>query len=92
MSVVSCSAQNSPLLLVEYRDAFALFDKRGDGKIDSDQIGDIMRALGLNPTEADVKKIIAGIDPTGVLTLASCSCVLSNVSYICSCREQERIF
>ena len=53
------------LNLLEYRDAFALFDKRGDGKIDSDQIGDVMRALGLNPTEAEVKKIVQEIDPKG---------------------------
>lgn len=49
----------------EYRDAFTLFDKRGDNKIDSDQIGDIMRALGLNPTQADVKKIVQEVDPNG---------------------------
>ena len=53
------------LLFLEYRDAFALFDKRGDGKIDSDQIGDVLRALGLNPTEAEVTKIVQEIDPKG---------------------------
>ncbi|XP_003390482.1 PREDICTED: myosin-2 essential light chain-like isoform X1 [Amphimedon queenslandica] len=50
---------------VEYRDAFALFDKRGDNKIDSDQIGDVLRALGLNPSEAEVKKIVQEVDPKG---------------------------
>ena len=29
------------------------------------EIGEMLRALGLNPTEAEVKKIIADIDPTG---------------------------
>ena len=53
------------LALAEYRDAFALFDKRGDNKIDSNQIGDVMRALGLNPTEAEVKKIRQEVDPNG---------------------------
>lgn len=42
-----------------------MFDKRGDGKIDSDQIGDVLRALNLNPTEADVKKIVNEVDPNG---------------------------
>ncbi|XP_065920434.1 myosin-2 essential light chain-like [Dysidea avara] len=51
--------------VAEYKDAFALFDKRGDGKIDSDQIGDVLRALNLNPTELDVKKIVAEVDPQG---------------------------
>ena len=49
----------------EYRDAFGLFDKRGDGKIDSNQIGDVLRALNLNPTELDVKKVVAEVDPSG---------------------------
>ena len=58
---------SSPFLsaLTEFRDAFSLFDKRGDGKIDSDQVGDVLRALGLNPTEVDVKKIVQEIDPDG---------------------------
>ena len=43
-----------------------MFDKRGDGKIDSDQIGDVLRALNLNPTEAEVKKIIQEVDPNGM--------------------------
>ena len=51
--------------LTEYRDAFALFDKRGDNKIDSNQVGDVMRALGLNPTEADVNRLVQEVDPSG---------------------------
>ncbi|XP_064396855.1 myosin-2 essential light chain-like [Halichondria panicea] len=49
----------------DIHDAFALFDKRGDNKIDATQIGDIMRALGLNPTEAELKKIVKEVDPNG---------------------------
>ena len=60
------------LPLTEYRDAFALFDKRGDTKIDSDQIGDVLRALNLNPSEAEVKKIIQEIDPNGKLVNPVC--------------------
>ena len=52
-------------LSLEYRDAFALFDKRGDNKIDSNQLGDVLRALGLNPTEAEVKKTQLEVDPSG---------------------------
>lgn len=35
---------------------FSLFDNRGDGKISVSQLGDVLRALGQNPTEAEVKK------------------------------------
>lgn len=40
----------------EFQEAFQLFDIRGDGKINVQQIGDVLRALGQNPTESDVKK------------------------------------
>jgi len=40
----------------EFQDAFNLFDNRGDGKINISQLGDALRALGQNPTEAEVKK------------------------------------
>ncbi|XP_071825701.1 myosin light chain 3, skeletal muscle isoform-like [Apostichopus japonicus] len=43
--------------LNEFRDAFSLFDKKGDSKVDITQVGDIIRALGLNPTEAELKRI-----------------------------------
>lgn len=42
--------------LAEFQEAFQLFDNRGDGKINVGQIGDVLRALGQNPTESDVKK------------------------------------
>ncbi|KAL1463260.1 hypothetical protein WDU94_015027 [Cyamophila willieti] len=40
----------------EYLEAFQLFDNRGDNKIHVSQIGNVLRALGQNPTECDVKK------------------------------------
>eukprot|EP00116_Pleurobrachia_bachei_P014082 sb/3474344/ len=52
-------------LMAEYKDAFSLFDKRGDNCIDSVQLGDVLRALGLNPTEAEVKKARADCEASG---------------------------
>ncbi|XP_072035022.1 myosin-2 essential light chain-like isoform X2 [Amphiura filiformis] len=49
----------------EYGDIFSLFDTKGDSKIDSTQVGDVIRALGQNPTEADIKKISNEMDPKG---------------------------
>ena len=48
-----------PLSLVtfpEFQEAFNLFDSRGDGKIQLNQVGECLRALGQNPTESDVLK------------------------------------
>jgi myosin light chain 6 len=49
----------------DYREAFMLFDTKGDGSIGSEDIGNILRALGTNPTNEDVNKIITEIDPSG---------------------------
>ncbi|XP_077153671.1 myosin light polypeptide 6-like isoform X2 [Ranitomeya variabilis] len=42
----------------DFREAFALFDRTGDGKIVYNQCGDVMRALGQNPTNAEVLKVL----------------------------------
>lgn len=42
--------------LAEVQETFNLFDQRGDGKIAAAQLGDVLRALGQNPTEIEVKK------------------------------------
>lgn len=44
--------------LEEFQEAFNLFDDTGDGKIHHKQIGECLRTLGLNPTEADIKKVV----------------------------------
>lgn len=49
----------------DLREGFALFDKKGDGLVASSEIGTVLRALGQNPTEADVKKIKSQVDPKG---------------------------
>uniref|UniRef100_A0A182IXC1 EF-hand domain-containing protein n=2 Tax=Anopheles atroparvus TaxID=41427 RepID=A0A182IXC1_ANOAO len=49
--------------LVEFQEAFNLFDNRGDGKIQQQQIGECLRALGQNPTESDVKKFTMQLKP-----------------------------
>ncbi|GAA98452.1 uncharacterized protein L969DRAFT_423042 [Mixia osmundae IAM 14324] len=41
----------------DVREAFALFDKRGNGKIPRSSLGEILRALGQNPTQAEVESL-----------------------------------
>lgn len=40
----------------EFQETFSLFDNKGDGKIYASQLGEVLRAMGQNPTEAEVKK------------------------------------
>eukprot|EP00121_Abeoforma_whisleri_P001396 Awhi_evm1s1242 len=43
---------------------FDVFDKKGDGKIDVADIGNVIRALDKNPLESEVKKAQKNLDPT----------------------------
>jgi len=40
----------------EFKEIFQLYDEEGDGKIDAMQIGSVVRACGLKPTNAMVHK------------------------------------
>lgn len=46
------------MLLAEFKEAFLLFDRTGECKITLSQVGDVLRALGTNPTNAEVKKVL----------------------------------
>ncbi|XP_026884464.1 myosin, light chain 1, alkali; skeletal, fast [Electrophorus electricus] len=50
--------QFSPEQLEDYKEAFGLFDRVGDNKVAYNQIADIMRALGQNPTNKEVNHIL----------------------------------
>jgi len=49
--------------IAEFHETFSLFDNKGDSKIYAQQIGEVLRALGQNPTEAEVKKCGYHNDP-----------------------------
>merc|ERR1712002_444168 len=42
----------------DFKEAFGLFDRVGDSQVAYNQVADIMRALGQNPTNKDVTKIL----------------------------------
>ncbi|KAF0022075.1 hypothetical protein F2P81_025672 [Scophthalmus maximus] len=44
--------------ILEFKEAFLLFDRTGEGKITYSQCGDVMRALGQNPVNAEVLKVL----------------------------------
>lgn len=49
----------------EYREAFSMYDKNGDGVISAKELGEVMRALGENPTETEIVRIINEVDIDG---------------------------
>lgn len=40
-----------------YKEAFALFDKRGNGRVTLDSLGDLLRACGQNPTLSEIEDL-----------------------------------
>lgn len=42
------------------KQVFELFDKDADGKISQDELRDILKTLGQEPTDADLREMIGG--------------------------------
>ena len=42
-----------------FKEAFSLFDKRGNGRVALGDLGDLLRACGQNPTLAEIKDLEA---------------------------------
>ncbi|CAF0902918.1 unnamed protein product [Adineta steineri] len=47
--------------LTEIRDVFSLYDDRGDNHIPKHYLGEALRALGLNPTEAEIRFLLTDL-------------------------------
>ncbi|CAH0017824.1 unnamed protein product [Clonostachys rhizophaga] len=56
-------------LVTDLKEIFDLFDQDKDGQITAAELGDVMRALGQNPTEPELQTIIdeADLDNNGAL-------------------------
>lgn len=50
----------------ELREAFSLFDKDGSGTISNDELEVVMKSLGQNPTQSELKKMIQEVDVDGI--------------------------
>jgi Ca2+-binding EF-hand superfamily protein len=44
--------------IAEFKEAFSLFDKAGDGTIMAAELGTVLRSLGQNPTDAELQDMI----------------------------------
>ena len=51
--------------IAELKVAYEFFDKDHDGKIATKELGSILRNLGQNPNEAELKRIIEEVDSDG---------------------------
>jgi Ca2+-binding EF-hand superfamily protein len=53
------------IYIPEFREAFSLFDKDGDGDITTKELGTVMRSLGQNPSESELQEMIKEVDADG---------------------------
>jgi len=53
-------------LRAEFRAAFDLFDQDGNNAISKEELGTVMRRLGLNPTDEELRDMIREHDQDGM--------------------------
>ncbi|OMJ29962.1 Calmodulin [Smittium culicis] len=51
--------------IAEFKEAFQLFDKDGDGSVTTSELGVVMRSLNQNPSDAELADMINEIDADG---------------------------
>ncbi|TRY66978.1 hypothetical protein TCAL_05972 [Tigriopus californicus] len=66
--------------IAEFQEAFMLFDTKGDGMIPANQVGEVVRALGQNPTEADIRRLVQNNNNEGRVTFETFLPILHAVS------------
>ncbi|UPX20824.1 ATP-dependent 3'-5' DNA helicase [Ascochyta rabiei] len=61
LSYTTTSIHIHTMASTNYREAFQLFDKRGNGRVDRGSLGDLLRACGQNPTLAEITDLERGV-------------------------------
>ncbi|WAR25817.1 CALM-like protein [Mya arenaria] len=52
-------------LVKEFREIFRLFDSDGDGTITTKELGTVMRSLGQNPSQEELRRMVKIVDADG---------------------------
>ena len=64
-SVTAAIVHLGILIFVEFKEHFEMFDKDGDGTITTSELGTVMKNLGQNPSQAELKQMISEVDEDG---------------------------
>jgi calmodulin len=63
--VVKYAGKLSPAQIKEFKEAFSIFDKNGDGGISIDELQIFLETLGQQPTEKEVAEMMREVDKDG---------------------------
>lgn len=69
-----CFSVNPLSFLAEFREAFRLFDKDGDGSITQEELGRVMRSLGQFAREEELQQMLHEVDIDGTCPRAHRYC------------------
>ena len=56
-------------IVTEFKEHFEMFDKDGDGTITTNELGTVMKNLGQNPSQDELRQMISEVDEDGELVL-----------------------
>lgn len=65
MTHLQSNKEDFNILFTEFREAFRLFDKDGDGSITKDELGRVMRSLGQFARSEELQEMLQEIDSDG---------------------------
>ncbi|CAF0813006.1 unnamed protein product [Adineta steineri] len=71
-------------ILADIRDVFSLYDDRGDEHIPKHYLGEAVRALGLNPTEAEIRLLLTDLNRVERLSMQQFQVIFERL-----CRQKE---
>jgi len=72
--------------LTEIRDVFSLYDDRGDDHIPKHYLGEAVRALGLNPTEAEIRLLLTDLNRVERLSMQQFQVIFERL-----CRQKDSV-
>eukprot|EP01147_Barroeca_monosierra_P009500 gene9500-1741_t len=82
---------------MDVKEVFNLYDIEGEGYIPSNDLGNILRAFGHNPTESEIQELLLSVDSgSGRLSLSEVNTCVSNFKggsdYAQQVREAFQVF
>ncbi|KAF5826736.1 calmodulin [Dunaliella salina] len=75
----------------DLQEAFDIFDKNGDGKIDAKELGFVIRTIGQNATETELGVMIKEVDADGDNEINMSECLMIMARYIKERNVEEEL-